>query len=86
MNLYIDLDHKLYNLMIKKGTERELLGNSLDDETQFWPSFFRTFNSDFDKWAKLTYQTIESFDWDNEPMSLEEKLMNAGVPRIFQRI
>ena len=83
MNLYIDLDHKLYNLMIKKGTERELLGNSLDDETQFWPSFFRTFNADFDKWAKLTYQTIESFDWDNEPMSLEEKLMNAGVPRIF---
>lgn len=83
MNLYIKLNDNLYNLMIKKGTERELLGNSLDDETQFWPSFFRQFNSDFDKWAKLTYQTIESFDWDNEPMSLEEKLMNAGVPRIF---
>lgn len=31
----------------------------------------------------MTYQTIESFDWDNEPVSLEEKLMDAGVPRTF---
>lgn len=83
LNLYINLNNKLYNLMIKKGTERELLGNSLDDETQFWPSFFKQFNADFDNWAKLTYQTIESFDWDNEPVSLEEKLMSAGVPRTF---
>jgi len=82
-NLYVNLCDKLYQIQIKKGTERELLGNTLDDETQFWPAFFKQFNNDFDSWAKLTYQTIEGFDWDNEPVSLEEKLMNAGVPRIF---
>lgn len=82
-NLYLNLKDKLYQIQIKKGTERELLGNTLDDDTQFWPAFFSQFNSEFDKWAKITYQTIESFDWDNEPISLEEKLMSAGVPRIF---
>lgn len=83
-NLYMMLNNKLYNLEIKPNTERTLLGNTLKENSQFWPAFFNQFKPDFEKWDEQINNIINTYKWDDATnTSIEELIMQAGVPRIY---
>lgn len=83
-NFYINLENKLWRLDFKTGTERQVQGNTMDADTNFWPSFFRVFNNDIQKWNEIISLKLTDYDWDkNNQTSIEEYLMNSGIPRIY---
>lgn len=81
-NVYMTLDNKLLTLHFKPGTERTLLGNSLEKDLQFWPYFWKDYDELMEKWNKTIRDVLMTFDEDS-PISIEEAIMNSGVPRIY---
>lgn len=83
-NLYMILDKNQppYRIEIKPNTERTLLGNTIDVNTQFWPAFFRTFTDKFSEWNRKIKEIVQTFDWTGNK-SLEQVLLDEGIPRIY---
>lgn len=82
-NLYMKLCDKLFRLELKPNSERTLLGNTLDVNTQFWPAFFKEFQGSLDKWNAICQEAIQTFDFEDSKVSVEQVLMERGVPRIY---
>lgn len=82
-NLYWKLKDKLYLLNFKTGGERELLGNTNDADSQFWPDFFRIYEDKFDEWNRKITTIVQAYDWNESNESIEKTLLNNGIPRIW---
>lgn len=83
-NLYMNISGKLFKLEVKPGTERELLGNSLSENANFWPAWFQENRDNLDRWNEIIDNELLAYDWsDANSKSLEETLMDQGVPRIY---
>lgn len=83
-NLYMNISGKLFKLEVKPGTERELLGNSLSENANFWPAWFQENRPNLDRWNEIIDEELLAYDWtDSNNKSIEETLMDRGVPRIY---
>lgn len=82
-NLYWKLNDKLYLLNFKTSGERELIGNTNDADSQFWPDFFRIYEDKFDEWNKEITTIVQSYDWNETNESVEQTLLKNGIPRIW---
>ena len=82
-NLYWKLKDKLYLLNFKTNGERELVGNTNDADSQFWPDFFRIYEDKFDEWNRKITTIVQAYDWNEANESIEKTLLNNGIPRIW---
>ena len=82
-NLYWKLGDTLYLLNFKINGERELIGNTNDEETQFWPDFFRIYEDKFDEWNTQITNLVQTYNWEEENKSIEKILLENGIPRIW---
>ena len=82
-NLYWKLGDKLYLLNFKQNGERELVGNTNNEETQFWPAFFSIYEDKMDEWGKTITSLCQEYDWNDTNTPIETILMNNGIPRIY---
>ena len=82
-NLYWKLKDKLYLLNFKTNGERELVGNTNDADSQFWPDFFRIYDDKFDEWNRKITTIVQAYDWNEANESIEKTLLNNGIPRIW---
>lgn len=82
-NLYWKLKDKLYLLNFKTNGERELIGNTNDSESQFWPDFFRIYEDKFDEWNSKITEIVQSFNWNDTNKSIEKTILENGIPRIW---
>ena len=81
-NLYMKLNSILYHLRFKQGTDRTLMGNSTEKDYQLWPSFWAENKENFNKWQETIISVIDGYD-PKCGKSIEECIMDSGVPRIF---
>lgn len=82
-NFYFRLEGKLWPLEFKSNTERTVQGNGMNNETNFWPAFFRTYSDQIDAWNKKIVTALVTYDPANMGKSIEEYLMDQGIPRIY---
>lgn len=82
-NLYWKLKDKLYLLNFKTNGERELVGNTNDADSQFWPDFFRIYEDKFNEWNRKITAIVQAYDWNEANDSIEKTLLNNGIPRIW---
>ena len=82
-NLYWKLGESLYLLNFKLNGERELIGNTNDEDTQFWPDFFRIYEDKFDEWNTQITNLVQTYNWEEENKSIEKILLENGIPRIW---
>ena len=82
-NLYWKLKDRLYLLNFKINGERELVGNTNDGDSQFWPDFFRIYEDKFDEWNSKITTIVQGYDWNESNESIEKTLLNNGIPRIW---
>ena len=82
-NLYWKLKDRLYLLNFKINGERELVGNTNDGDSQFWPDFFRIYDDKFDEWNNKITTIVQGYDWNEANESIEKTLLNNGIPRIW---
>src|SRR5690606_35980314 len=62
---------------------RTVQGNGMNNETNFWPAFFRTYSKQIDAWNQEIVKALITYDPSNIGKSIEEYLMDQGIPRIF---
>lgn len=82
-NLYWKLKDRLYLLNFKTTGERELIGNTNDGDSQFWPDFFRIHEDKFEEWNNSITNIVQTYDWNDANESIEKTLLNNGIPRIW---
>lgn len=82
-NFYFNLEGKLWPLEFKSNTERTVQGNGMNNETNFWPAFFRTYSKQIDTWNQEIVKALITYDPSNIGKSIEEYLMDQGIPRIY---
>lgn len=81
--MYMKLNAGLFMLETKPGTERTLLGNTLEENSQFWPEFFKTFSKQFIEWNKKITDIVNDYRWGEDEKSLETVLMENDIPRVY---
>lgn len=82
-NLYWKLGDKLYLLNFKQNGERELVGSTNNEETQFWPAFIALYGKKFDEWNKKITSICQEYNWNETHTPIETILMDNGIPRLY---
>lgn len=82
-NFYFQLEGQLWPLDFKNNTERTVQGNGMNNETNFWPAFFRTFSAQIEAWNNIIVTSLVTYDPANIGKSVEAYLMDQGVPRTY---